>query len=83
MSPGAKRYGVSIASQRRWLGYWCRLLQGEDPRDSTLESKKRVVLEYVNVTGPGLHGVGKVVAGGNERLAVHVRRCRLSILSSD
>ncbi|BGP27258.1 phosphatidylinositol-3,4,5-trisphosphate 3-phosphatase [Rhodotorula toruloides] len=82
MSPAAKRYGVSIASQRRWLGYWVRLLKGEDPRDDALYGKKRVVLEYVKVRGPGLHGVGKVVAGGNERIAVQVLRYKDSIAAS-
>uniref|UniRef100_A0A0K3CLI7 BY PROTMAP: gi/647394322/emb/CDR35551.1/ RHTO0S01e01838g1_1 [Rhodosporidium toruloides] n=1 Tax=Rhodotorula toruloides TaxID=5286 RepID=A0A0K3CLI7_RHOTO len=82
MSPGAKRYGVSIASQRRWLGYWVRLLKGDDPRDDTLEGKKRIVLDYVKVTGPGLHGVGKVVAGGNERIAVQVLRYKDSIAAN-
>ncbi|BGO95111.1 hypothetical protein NBRC10512_006395 [Rhodotorula toruloides] len=82
MSPGAKRYGVSIASQRRWLGYWVRLLKGDDPRDNALSGSKRVVLEYVKVTGPGLHGVGKVVAGGNERMAVQVLRYKDSIAAN-
>lgn len=31
-----KRLGVSIASQRRWVGYWARVLRAEDPR-STLD----------------------------------------------
>ncbi|KAK4046356.1 Telomerase protein component 1 [Microbotryomycetes sp. JL201] len=35
MAPGTTSRGVSIASQRRWLRYWARMLDGEDPRANT------------------------------------------------
>ena len=73
MAPGAKSYGVSIASQRRWLGYWARLLGGDDPRAAERELGRRVVLEYVRVRGKGVSGIGKVAGGGNDRIAVQVR----------
>lgn len=72
MAPGAKSYGVSIASQRRMLGYWSRLLEGDDPRAAD-DRPKMIVLEYVKLTGPGLSGVGKVVGGGKDQVAVQVR----------
>lgn len=76
MSPGTKKYGVSIASQRRFLGYWVRLLKGQDPRQvrGTTQRGRRIVLEYVKVFGPGLNGMGKVLSGGNDKMAIQVRR---------
>jgi hypothetical protein len=89
MSPGTKKYGVSIASQRRFLGYWVRLLKGQDPRQipGTTQRGRRIVLEYVKVFGPGLNGMGKVLSGGNDKMAIQVRRslpdttfCRFAII---
>lgn len=73
MAPGAKSYGVSIASQRRLLGYWARLLDGEDPRSPAPGDRRRVVLEYIKVSGKGVSGLGKLAAGGSDRIAVQVR----------
>lgn len=70
MSPGAKKYGVSIASQRRFLRYWVRLLQNDDPRP--MGRARRIVLESVRVFGPGISGLGKVLSGGNQKMAVQV-----------
>ncbi|KAM0791038.1 hypothetical protein ACM66B_004334 [Microbotryomycetes sp. NB124-2] len=36
MAPGTSSRGVSISSQRRWLRYWARILDGDDPRASLL-----------------------------------------------
>ncbi|GAA5886065.1 hypothetical protein JCM3774_005716, partial [Rhodotorula dairenensis] len=81
MSPGAKKYGVSIASQRRFLGYWVRLLENRDPRQApqAVTKPRRIVLEYVKVFGPGLGGMGKVLSGGNDKIAVQVWRYKDSI----
>ena len=73
MAPGAKSYGVSIASQRRVLGYWARLLGGDDPRRAAGAGGRKVVLEYVKVSGKGVSGLGKLAAGGSDRIAVQVR----------
>ncbi|GJN93238.1 hypothetical protein Rhopal_006285-T1 [Rhodotorula paludigena] len=81
MAPGAKSYGVSIASQRRMLGYWSRLLEGDDPHVGD-HKPQRIVLEYVKLTGPGLSGVGKVVGGGKDQVAVQVWRYKDSIAAS-
>ncbi|GAA5909708.1 hypothetical protein JCM8208_003851 [Rhodotorula glutinis] len=82
MAPGAKSYGVSIASQRRLLGYWARLLGGDDPRRSAREGGRRVVLEYVKVSGKGVSGLGKLAAGGSDRIAIQVHRYKHSIEAS-
>lgn len=55
MAPGTKARGVSISSQRRWLRYWARMLDGQDPRPrpsltSVASSPMRLVrLEYIRV----------------------------------
>ncbi|GAA5984463.1 hypothetical protein JCM10908_003357 [Rhodotorula pacifica] len=83
MSPGAKKYGVSIASQRRFLGYWVRLLEGKDPRQlPDAHRPRRIVLEYVKVFGPGLSGMGKVLSGGNEKMSIQVWRYKDSIAAN-
>ncbi|TNY22633.1 hypothetical protein DMC30DRAFT_414918 [Rhodotorula diobovata] len=82
MAPGAKSYGVSIASQRRLLGYWARLLDGEDPRSPAPGDRRRVVLEYIKVSGKGVSGLGKLAAGGSDRIAVQVYRYKDSIEAS-
>ncbi|GAA5963144.1 hypothetical protein JCM8115_001033 [Rhodotorula mucilaginosa] len=84
MSPGTKKYGVSIASQRRFLGYWVRLLKGQDPRQipGTTQRGRRIVLEYVKVFGPGLNGMGKVLSGGNDKMAIQVWRYKDSIAAA-
>ncbi|KWU41832.1 hypothetical protein RHOSPDRAFT_36600 [Rhodotorula sp. JG-1b] len=84
MSPGTKKYGVSIASQRRFLGYWVRLLKGQDPRQvpGTTQRGRRIVLEYVKVFGPGLDGMGKVLSGGNDKMAIQVWRYKDSIAAA-
>ncbi|GAA5900106.1 hypothetical protein JCM6882_002614 [Rhodosporidiobolus microsporus] len=87
MSPGAKTYGVSIASQRRWLGYFCRLLEKDDPRlplslNQPPPPVRRILLEYVTITGPGLQGAGKVLSGGKDKMAVQVYRYKDSIAAN-
>ncbi|GAA5853527.1 hypothetical protein JCM9279_001302 [Rhodotorula babjevae] len=83
MAPGAKSYGVSIASQRRLLGYWARLLDGDDPRRAAAGAGgRKVVLEYVKVSGKGVSGLGKLAAGGSDRIAVQVHRYKNSIEAS-
>ncbi|GAA5937288.1 hypothetical protein JCM3775_001603 [Rhodotorula graminis] len=82
MAPGAKSYGVSIASQRRLLGYWARLLGGDDPRRAASGGGRRVVLEYVKVSGKGVSGLGKLAAGGSDRIAIQVHRYKNSIEAS-
>ncbi|GAA6025729.1 hypothetical protein JCM11491_000708 [Sporobolomyces phaffii] len=88
MKPGVKHLGVSISSQRRFLGYWARLLDGDDPRSSSppittttaTRGKRLVVLEYVRVVGPGLKGPKARFAGvGNDKIAVQVWRYKDSI----
>ncbi|GAA5853140.1 hypothetical protein JCM8547_000215 [Rhodosporidiobolus lusitaniae] len=85
MSPGAKSYGVSIASQRRFLGYFCRLLEGNVSRvppsldPPSPPSPRKIVLEYIKITGPGLQGAGKVLSGGKDKMAVQVFRYKDSI----
>jgi hypothetical protein len=84
MSPGAKRYGVSIASQRRFLGYFCRLLEGDDPRtrlslSSPPPPPRRILLESITITGAGLKGAGKILSGGKDKMAVQVFRYRDNI----
>ncbi|GAA5918901.1 hypothetical protein JCM1841_006669 [Sporobolomyces salmonicolor] len=82
MAPGTKSLGVSISSQRRWIGYWGRLLSGDDPRRGEEEPKK-IVLEYIKVKGPGLKGAaGKVVGRGQDRIAVQVWRYKDSIAAN-
>ncbi|GAA5986016.1 hypothetical protein JCM11641_004902 [Rhodosporidiobolus odoratus] len=89
MSPGAKQYGVSIASQRRFLGYFARLLSNDDPRQHlTLDERehpptpRKVVLEYVKINGPGLQGASKVLTGGKDKMAVKVYRYKYSIAAN-
>lgn len=79
MSPGAKSYGVSIASQRRFLGYFARLLEHNDPRSplslsSPPLSPRRILLESITIVGPGLAGAGKVLSGGKDKLSVQIFR---------
>ncbi|GAA5900881.1 hypothetical protein JCM5296_002205 [Sporobolomyces johnsonii] len=82
MAPGTKSLGVSISSQRRWIGYWGRLLSGDDPRRGGEEPRK-IVVEYVKVKGPGLKGAaGKVVGGGKDRIAIQVWRYKDSIAAN-
>ncbi|CAO1622284.1 unnamed protein product [Parajaminaea phylloscopi] len=40
----SRRIGVSIASQRRWVGYWGRMLRSEDPR---------ATLDFLQPSQPG------------------------------
>ncbi|GAA6056952.1 hypothetical protein JCM3770_001982 [Rhodotorula araucariae] len=88
MAPGAKSYGVSIASQRRWLGYWARLLGGDDPRSPAGAAgarggrQRRIALEYVRVRGRGVNGLGKVAAAGSDRIAIQVYRYKDSLAAS-
>ncbi|GAA6044024.1 hypothetical protein JCM8097_004307 [Rhodosporidiobolus ruineniae] len=84
MSPGATKYGVSIASQRRHLGYFGRQLEGDDPRlprslDGPPSPIRRIVLEFVKIKGPGLKTVGKVLSGGKDKMAIQVYRYKDSI----
>ncbi|KAI5481233.1 phosphatidylinositol-3,4,5-trisphosphate 3-phosphatase [Pseudohyphozyma bogoriensis] len=70
MKKSATSPGISISSQRRWLGYWCRLLKGEDPRirpealkdeegeqesGKKVDKRRMVEIEWVEVDG-GLEG---------------------------
>lgn len=74
MAEGTTSRGVSISSQRRWIGYWGRILDGRDPRPAVsprIEMRK-VRLEGVRIYGPGLEGVaGKV---GHGKVSAHVLR---------
>ncbi|BGP19573.1 hypothetical protein JCM10213_000173 [Rhodosporidiobolus nylandii] len=87
MSPGAKSYGVSIASQRRFLGYFSRVLSGDDPRPPVSSGDpsskpRRALLEYVKILGPGLHGASKILSGGKDKMAVQVFRYKDSIAAN-
>ncbi|GAA5942617.1 putative phosphatidylinositol-3,4,5-trisphosphate 3-phosphatase [Sporobolomyces koalae] len=81
MKPGVKNLGVSISSQRRFLRYWARLLEGDDPRSSQVGPPQRlIVLEYIKVTGDGLKGPqGRFMGVGNDKIAVQVWRYKDSI----
>ncbi|GAA5954209.1 hypothetical protein JCM3765_005320 [Sporobolomyces pararoseus] len=82
MKPNVKNLGVSISSQRRFLRYWARLLEGDDPRSalSNFEPKRLVVLEYVRVIGDGLKGPqGRMFGVGNDKIAVQVWRYKDSV----
>jgi hypothetical protein len=76
MKPNVKNLGVSISSQRRFLRYWARLLEDDDPRSKRDTSSKRlVVLEYVKLFGDGLKGPkGRMFGVGNDKIAVQVRQ---------
>lgn len=82
MAPGTTSRGVSISSQRRWLGYWGRLLEGRDPRPKELgEGKMRKVkLDFVRIWGKGPSGVARKLGG--DRIAVQVFRYKDSIATS-
>ncbi|ORY84087.1 protein-tyrosine phosphatase-like protein [Leucosporidium creatinivorum] len=90
MAPGTSSRGVSISSQRRWIGYWGRLLEGRDPRidiDEPLgasggEGKRmrKVRLEFVRIWGKGPQGVTRRLGG--DRIAVQVFRYRDSLTTS-
>lgn len=80
MAPGTTSRGVSIASQRRWIGYWGRLLEGQDPRPKgslpykpLTSNMRRMKLEWVKILGPGPSGVTKTLGG--DRIAVQVSTC--------
>ncbi|SCZ97310.1 BZ3500_MvSof-1268-A1-R1_Chr4-2g07129 [Microbotryum saponariae] len=82
MAPGTTSRGVSIASQRRWLGYWARILDREDPRPRVVEEKslRTIRLDWIGIRGKGPKGLwGKL---GGERMAVQVFHYRPSISSS-
>ncbi|GAA5846662.1 hypothetical protein JCM3766R1_005800 [Sporobolomyces carnicolor] len=84
MKPNVKNLGVSISSQRRFLRYWARLLEGDDPRstESAATARRRLlVLEYVKVTGDGLKGPqGRMFGVGNDKIAVQVWKYKDSIV---
>ncbi|GAA5899962.1 putative phosphatidylinositol-3,4,5-trisphosphate 3-phosphatase [Sporobolomyces salmoneus] len=85
MKPNVKNLGVSISSQRRFLRYWARLLEGDDPRSlpSTTSGKRLVVLEYVRVIGDGLKGPqGRIFGVGNDKIAVQVWKYKNSIVDN-
>ncbi|GAA6012785.1 hypothetical protein JCM10207_005359 [Rhodosporidiobolus poonsookiae] len=87
MSAKAKTYGVSIASQRRFLGYFARLLEGQDPRvplwlGQPAPPPRRILLESISITGPGLSGAGKVLSAGSEKMAVQLYRYKDSIAAN-
>ncbi|SCV69212.1 BQ2448_2232 [Microbotryum intermedium] len=82
MAPGTTSKGVSIASQRRWLGYWARILDRQDPRPRVVEDKslRKVRLEWIKIHGKGPKGLWAKLGG--ERMAVQVFHYRPSISSS-
>ncbi|GAA5977879.1 hypothetical protein JCM5350_006206 [Sporobolomyces pararoseus] len=88
MKPNVKNLGVSISSQRRFLRYWSRLLEGDDPRSTpSIKSeplkKRLVVLEYVKVIGDGLKGPqGRMFGVGNDKIAVQVWRYKDSVVDN-
>lgn len=87
MKPNVKNLGVSISSQRRFLRYWARLLEGDDPRstESAATARRRLlVLEYVKVTGDGLKGPqGRMFGVGNDKIAVQVGRSHPRVVVHD
>lgn len=79
MAEGTTARGVSIPSQRRWIGYWGQILDGHDPRSKMPppgESMRKVRLEGVRLHGPGLGGVASKL--GKDRVAIQVSTATLS-----
>ena len=74
MAEGTTSRGVSISSQRRFIGYWGRILDGHDPRPKVSPNVKmrRVRLEGVRLHGPGLEGVASKL--GHGKVSAHVLR---------
>ena len=78
MQPGVTKLGISISSQRRFLRYWARLLDGKDPRSPELlqgTTRRRMVrIEWVRIKGRGLPKgpKGRFMGVGNDKIAVQV-----------
>ncbi|GAA5827034.1 hypothetical protein JCM5353_001844 [Sporobolomyces roseus] len=74
MQPSVTKLGISISSQRRFLRYWARILDGKDPRSEGGKKRRMVKIEWVRVRGVGLPKgpKGRFLGVGNDKIAVQV-----------
>lgn len=70
------RLAVSIPSQRRFVGYWARILSGNDPRgDVTIQTKRKIRILQIQVDRRiNLTKGGEVPKNGGGALSIHLGR---------
>ncbi|PWN31721.1 uncharacterized protein FA14DRAFT_92357 [Meira miltonrushii] len=70
------RLAVSIPSQRRFVGYWARILSGNDPRgDVTSETKRKIRIIQIQVDRRvQLTKAGEVPKNAGGALSIHLGR---------
>ena len=80
VEPAAPHLAISIPSQRRWLGYWGRLLAGNDPRMSLYAFQPRPLKRFVRITRVWVERAG---AADSSRDAMSAENLSIQLMRYD